>query len=1117
MPRLEISLLGPFQVRLDGVPVTRFGADTARALLAYLVVDARTPRRREALAGLLWPDHPESEARHNLSQALLRLRAAIGDRDASPPFLLSTRETIQLHPDSETRLDVDSFSQAIAASKRHGHRRVQDCAACAEQLRKAIALYRGDFLAEFSLPSALFEAWLVVQREHLHGQALEALAALAAYHEGCGEYGEAIEYARRQVALEPWREEAHRQWMRALALSGQRSAALAQYATCARILRAELGVEPAQETTALVERIRDGSALHPVPVAPTPTSNLPAQSTPFVGRKRELAAVDGLIEDRDVRLVTVVGPGGMGKTRLALEVAQQALAGFPAGAWWVDLAPLPTEASVPRAVAAALGVLEQPDRPLHEIIADSLQTRELLLVLDNCEHVVEGVARLVATLVSRCPELTVLATSREPLHAPGEHLYEVPPMGLPGARETAERLLDADAVQLFGQRAAAVRSDFRLEENAALVAEVCYGLDGMPLAIELAAARLRALSLAEVAARLDDRFRLLTSGSRTAHPRQQTLHSTIAWSVNLLDDAERALFARLSVFAGSFHLKAAGEICSGEEVPAAEVLDRLTGLVDKSLVTVLRAEDGAMRYRLLETLRAYARERLAARGETDEIAAQHAWYYLALAERLEPQLLAQEREMLSAFARLDAEANNLAAAMRWSLSSQQPEVALRVGSALRYWLDMRLQHLVPYAEWLERALKQRGTGDPERWARALGVVFRAALFQDDDNRAAGAAEEALALARRTENPRLLGRAMADRGCADTQTGQPERARALYQEALQIGREHGNPMLVCAALEGLAYLERDPAKRYPLMEKLLAQAPHCLQVFPIQHLGRAAAELGDLERSEAWYRSGMERYVELGALHGQGDQLRWLASIARLRGDYDRAAALLERSIVLARQAGILSLCALINWLMGMVAWSRSDLVQAARYEELALDLSRQNESDTAVALAHCVLALVACEEGAYDRAEALCAGVPDNFFWGSYSLGLAFSAWARVALRRGDPARAVDLGREAVAHMRRHQCRPNTVEAIEPLTWALAAHGQAGKAARLLAYAARERAEMGMVLPPIDQPYHERAVDAVRAALGERAFAAAWAEGEALDLDEVIAPADPNGLCTADR
>jgi DNA-binding SARP family transcriptional activator len=308
MSRLAVSMLGSMRVTVGGEPVTRFRGDTVQALLAYLVMHPGITFRRQVLAGMLWPDHRESEALVNLRQTLRRLRTAIADDDAGSPFLATTRTTLTFAPESDHWLDVAAFDQALSEIDKHAHTRLESCPACARRLEEAIDLYRGDFLQGFSLDSALFEEWMVVERERLHRQALEALGHLAACHEESGEYERALAYARRQVELEPWRESAHRQWMRALALSGQRGAALAQYEACRRILADELGVEPGPETAALYECIRSGGEL--AVGGARPPHNLPAQLTPFIGREAELAEIAERLADPSCRLLTLVGPGG---------------------------------------------------------------------------------------------------------------------------------------------------------------------------------------------------------------------------------------------------------------------------------------------------------------------------------------------------------------------------------------------------------------------------------------------------------------------------------------------------------------------------------------------------------------------------------------------------------------------------------------------------------------------------------------------------------------------------------------------------------------------------------------------------------------------------------------
>ena len=392
--------------------------------------------------------------------------------------------------------------------------------------------------------------------------------------------------------------------------------------------------------------------------------NLPCEMSSFVGREQQLADLVGLLGR--ARLLTLVGTGGVGKTRLALRLASTVLEQYPDGVWLVELTPFSDPSLLPRAVAVVLGVHERARRPLLEAVAAVLRGKRVLLVLDNCEHLVAGAADLADQLLRACPELVVLATSREPLRAPGETIWRVPSLNFPNGAEAAasvEELSGHEAVRLFVERATAVRSEFSLgERNASLVADICRRLDGIPLALELAAARVAVLGTAGVAARLDDRFRLLTGGSRGAPPRQQTLQAALEWSYDLLSQPERRLFNRLPVFAGGWSLEAAETVCAGDGVEASEVLDLLARQVNKSLVVADPAAEETVRYRLLETLRQYAQERLTESGEVGRTRSRHADFYLDLAERTEPE--GYGPRFVHWRARLDVEMGNIPRSIR---------------------------------------------------------------------------------------------------------------------------------------------------------------------------------------------------------------------------------------------------------------------------------------------------------------------------------------------------------------------------------------------------------------------------------------------------------------------
>src|SRR5919202_492349 len=422
-----------------------------------------------------------------------------------------------------------------------------------------------------------------------------------------------------------------------------------------------------------------------------PSHNLPLELTSFIGREREIAEVKRLLllEGKD-RLLTLTGPGGCGKTRLALKVAFEVVQEFEDGVWLVELSSLSDPDLVPQAVAFALGVREAPERSLTEVLTEHLKSKKMLLVLDNCEHVIDACAALADALLRACPELRILATSREALSIAGEATWLVPPLSLPDPEHPppVEDLAGYEAVRLFLERAAAVSSRFELtERNAPAVAQVCRRVDGMPLAIELAAARARVLSVEQIASRLEDSFRLLATDSRTALPRQRTLRATIGWSHELLSQEEQALFRRLSVFAGGFALEAAEGVCAGVGIERDGVLDLLTHLVDKSLLLVAQQGGEEARYRVLETVRQYGAEKLKESGDEPEIRRRHADFFLKLAEEAEPGLMGPEQgEWLE---RLEQEHGNLRAALMWSLGGGNQELGLRLAAGVGRFLHPR--------------------------------------------------------------------------------------------------------------------------------------------------------------------------------------------------------------------------------------------------------------------------------------------------------------------------------------------------------------------------------------------------------------------------------------------
>ena len=461
--------------------------------------------------------------------------------------------------------------------------------------------------------------------------------------------------------------------------------------------------------------------------------NLPLELSSFVGRKQEIAEVEVMLSEH--RLLTLTGPGGSGKTRLALAVASDVARDFGDGVWLVDLAPLSDPGLVPQALASVLGVREAPGRELTQTLSDHLLPRTMVLVLDNCEHLIGACASLAEILLRHCPNLRVLATSREALGVLGEAIFAVPPLSMPDPRHlpTVESLSHYEAARLFVDRAEAVKPSFALtESNAMAVAQVCYRLDGIPLAIELAAARARALSVGQISSRLDESFRLLTGGGRSALAHQRTLRTAMDWSHDLLSEEERIAFRRLSVFAGGWTLEAAETVCAGGGIDEGEVMDLLASLVDKSLVLVTEQRDGEARYRLLETVRQYALEKLEESGEAGEVRGRHAAWFLALAEEAGPLMMG--REQVGWLERTWPEQHNFRAAVRCFLERKDADRAIGLTWAFwRYWWVTGLQGEA--RRWMEEVLE---SGDlpgnevyPARRAQANLIIGTYAWSEGD--------------------------------------------------------------------------------------------------------------------------------------------------------------------------------------------------------------------------------------------------------------------------------------------------------------------------------------------------------------------------------------------------
>lgn len=852
---LEFRVLGAIDVVADGESVVPTSA-RQRDLLALLLLDANVAVSSDRLIDRLWQGEPPATAISALQVYIAKLRAILNGYPTAQITTVSggyrfdvDESTIDSH--EFERLACRGRSALLAGSAR----------TAAETLRRAMDLWRGDALADVGhLEGVRVE---VTRLEELRSQALGTLidAELA-----LGHHLEMTPELERLVQEDPLHERRWAQLMLALYRGGRQADALRTYRRVSDVLGEELGIEPGPDLYNLEERIllQDPSLALVVDDA-APRTNLGRAVTSFVGRQPELERLTELIGPRP--LVTLTGPGGAGKTRLAREIGERVMASHPDGVWFVDLSSIRDGRLVPYMIAETLGVAEQPDLSITDAVNRYLHHRSLLLILDNCEHLLESTSELVRSLLAASPLLTILATSRERLGIEGESTWTVPPLTFPAQDSGTVSGGEHEAVDLFVERARLVDPGFEITaSNAANIAAICRRLDGLPLAIELAAARVDMLNLADIERHLSESFSLLDQRSRFQPIRHATLTAAVRWSYELLEDEERSLFERLSVFTGRFLLVDIEAVCSDDRLPASRVFDVLTRLVDKSLVVVHTSGRSRTRYSMLETLRAFASGAIVEAGDADEIAARHAGRFLAVAEEAERELQGiHQREWLD---RLDVDHDNLRHAFDRFLANGHVEEALRMGAALRWFWKMH-DNVAEGAARLENALASGGEVSPVVRARAL-MAAAALKSSTDVDTAYTMLEKSRDLAASAGDALCRGLALGWMGLLDRMRDQLDASQSHLTEALRLVEDTGEDWAVAFVLGHLGVLARERGA--------LAEA--------VEHHERALAidkETGNAQ-DEAWNVAG------LGIIH-------------LYEGDHERAIELLERSYEVERDIG----------------------------------------------------------------------------------------------------------------------------------------------------------------------------------------------------------------------
>ena len=918
---LEIFLLGGLQVRRSGEAVTSFMSSKVPALLAYLAVTGR-PHQREALASLLWGEMPDAAAANNLRQALSNLRKLF------EPHLLITRDTVAFNPEAPHRLDVASFGDLLRLSGG------QPTGQRVGLLRQALALYQGEFLEGVYVRDAPdFEDWALVERVRLREMALHALDTLTQLLLESGDCQGAIDASARLLAMDPWREEAHRWRMLALARCQQTSAALAQYQSCRTVLRREFDAEPSTETTELYQRIR--AAMH------GPRHNLPAALTGFVGREQELAELRSLLASPNTRLLTIVGPGGAGKTRLALEAAAACQPMFLNGVWFVPLtAAQPAgQEQLAQALAQALDCpLAGSDAPSQQVIG-FVRPKELLLVLDNPEEWMDA-AGWLCDLLAQASGVKVLATSRERLDLQAERVYVLE--GLPIPPPAAPDPTHFAAVQLFLRRARRVEAAFALDkESAAAVARICRLVEGLPLGIELAAAWAQQLSSAEIATQIELNLDFLTTTRRDVAPRQRSLRAVFDWSWSRLQPDEQAVFSRLSVFRGPFAREAATHVAQAS--PAV-----LATLVDKSL-----AWRRGQVYQLHEVARQFGWERLSQAGSVEATQASHASYYAGFLAQQRERI--QGRDQPAALVEVEQQIDNVRAAWQWLTGQHDAAGITAATDGYYHFLAIRSRFREGFETFSAARLALQPLAATDSVARLTyhKATARAGRFLSYLARYAEARallHESLAALRELGERNEMAFVLSHLGSTARMEGDLALAEQQLQVCLALRRETGNlggQAVALLELAGVAFMEADYERARVRCQEGLAAAERVEDMQTTAHLltglSLSYRELGQFEQALAYGRRSQAIYEQLGDSYGQMQALLTLGELSRQIGDLPQARQFCQQAVAISQEIGDRSGEADGYYRLGQIAAGLAEHDEALKQLRQALGLGMENQ------------------------------------------------------------------------------------------------------------------------------------------------------------------------------